>query len=624
MAVSPIPQAPFRQDRKVFLTPIVGDVLFSEVRDCSRIEIPEYGTPHPDSKKWPSHKLVFVKTVDIERDGLFEFFYAAARDKQDLYNFAFGTRNIAGREFRVVTRTYVTPRADFAPLLPAFNAAMPDVPEGKFDGVDYVFYDKVQQRIEQQELDALFIAEAYTYIETDFLSDKLSVSIERPVLIPEKFRALLPTSTTEELVAGTVATPVLGADDIAATEEQVNTDVKRLRTVSREPQTEPVTLIGTRAYVEGTEAIVEESYSPTELTADTGLLIAQSVATPLGDGSFVKETVRVEEWPELKSAEWDYELNTAVTRTEQFVAPPENLNQPNTSFRAVNKDRTLKIVEQTPATALASYLAAFPIDVTLNNLPNVLREVRVVWSMDAAQGQSDTEFQGTSTGTSVSLSGQESGDAASSLTLRPELVVDIEQPSGSNLQGTAYFFYIETVNNVVTPSAFMDRLATLCGSPLSRWPIFRPVSHTLIAQGGKASVRADASGSASVSASTNNLTVTRSVGEGTSYDVGLAINSVVIPPTLHPAMNIEDAEERTAVVSATANAQWVGTRFPSINISSTARHAVRAAVTPTSLPATVPTDIPRSGLYVVESKVQPHKWGWAKCSAIVIDANQFA
>ena len=623
MAVSPIPQAPFRQDRKVFLTPIIGDVLFSEIRDCSRIEIPEYGTPHPDTKKWPSHKLVFVKTVDIERDGLFEFFYAAAREDQDLYNFSFGTRNIAGREFRVVSRSYVTLRSEFTPLLPAFNAAMPDVPEGKFDGVHYVFYDKVQQRIEQQELDGLFIAEVYTYIETDFLDDKLSVSIERPVLIPEKFRASLPTNTTEELVAGTVATPTLGADDIAATEEQVNTDVKRVRTVSRAPQTEPVTLTGTRAYVEGTEGIVEESYSPTELSADTGLLVAQSVATPLGDGSFVKETVRVEEWPQLKSAEWDYELNTAVTRTEQFVAPPTNLNQPNTSFRAVNKDRTLQITETPPVSALLSYLAAFPTEVNLN-LPNVLRKVQVVWSSDAAQGSSDTEWNGAATGSSYSLSGSEQGDAASSASLRPELIIDIEQPSGSNLQGTAYFFYIETVNNVVTPAAFLDRLNTLCAAPVSRWPIFRPVSHTILAQGAKATVRADASGSASVSYSENSQSVTSSTGKGSSYDVGLALSSVVIPPTIHPAIVLQNAAPRTLVVSAAATAGWTGTNFPTVNVESNAQHIVGAAVTPTALPTTYPSAIPKSGLYVVQSRVEPYKWGWAKCSAIVMDANQLA
>jgi len=627
MAVSPIPQAPFRQDRKVFLTPIIGDVLFSEVRDCSRISIPEYGTPHPDAKKWPSHKLVFVKTVDIERDGLFEFFYAAAREDQDLYNFSFGTRNVVGgaggREFRIVLREYVTFRSEFDPLYDGFNQPMPNVPEGTFDGVEYVFFEKLQKKIDQPELDSLFVAETVTYIEKAFLDLKISYEAQRADTVPEKFRATIPNIITEGLVEGLVEIPTLAQNELQESQSQLNPDVKLVRNVTRNPQTAPVTLTGTRAYVEGTEGIVEESYSPTELSADTGLLVAQSVATPLGDGSFVKETVRVEEWPQLKSSEWDYELNTAVTRTEQFVAPPTNLNQPNTSFRAVNKDRTLQITETPPVSALLSYLAAFPTEVNLN-LPNVLRKVQVVWSSDTAQGSSDSEWQGVVVGESGSLSGSEDGDAASSVSLRPELLIDIEQPSGSNLQGTAYFFYIETVNNVVTPAAFLDRLNTLCGAPVSRWPIFRPVSHTLLAQGAKATVRADASGSASVSYSENSQSVTSSTGKGSSYDVGLALSSVIIPPTIHPAIILQNAAPRTLVVSAVATAGWTGTNFPTVNVESNAQHIVGAAVTPTALPTTYPSAIPKSGLYVVQSRVEPYKWGWAKCSAIVMDANQLA
>ena len=623
MAVSPIPQAPYRQDRKVFLTPIIGDVLFSEVRDCTRIELPEYGTSHPNEKRWPLHKLVFVKPVDIERDGLFEVFYAAPRADQDLYNFAFATRNVTGREFRIVVRTYLTLRSEFDPLAPVFGAPMPEIPEGTFEGVSYFFYDKIQQRIEQQELDSLYVAETHTYVEQDLLDHPLSISIERPVLTPEKFRALLPTETTEELVAGTVAAPTLGPDDIAATEEQVNTDVKRVRTVSRAPQTEPVTLTGTRAYVEGTKAKVVESFSPTALVADEGLLVAQSVASPLGDGSFVKETVSVESWPELKSAEWDYELNTAVTRTEQFVAPPEELNQPNTSFRAVNKDRTLRIVETPPSAALSSYLASFPTEINLQ-LPDVLRKVQVVWSKESAQGSSDVEWSGVATGSSYSLSGNESGDATSSASLRPEVIVDIERPSGANIPATAYFFYIETINNTVSEAAFLDRLVSLCAAPVSRWPIFRPVSHTIIAQGAKASVRADAQGSAGVSFSSNSQSVTRSIGQGSSYDVGLGLNAIQIPPTIHPAIVLTGGTQQILAVSAEATAGWTGTNFPSVNVNSSASHTIKAAVTPTALPSTYPATIPKSGLYVVQSRVEPYKWGWAKCSAIVMNANALA
>ena len=145
MAISKLPQAPFRQDRKIFPTALSTDVLFSEIRDGTRSELPAYGTPYPDSGKWPNHKLVFIKPVDIERNEIFEFFYAADRANQDLYNFAFGYRNIignvGGREFRVVERVYVTPRESFAPYDIPFGTPMPNVPEDKFKGVDYVFFD---------------------------------------------------------------------------------------------------------------------------------------------------------------------------------------------------------------------------------------------------------------------------------------------------------------------------------------------------------------------------------------------------------------------------------------------------------------------------------------------------
>ena len=246
MAVSPIPQAPFRQDRKVFLTPIIGDVLFSEIRDCSRIEIPEYGTQHPDAKKWTSHKLVFVKTVDIERDGLFEFFYAAAREDQDLYNFSFGTRNVVGgaggREFRIVLREYVTFRSEFDPLYDGFNQPMPNVPEGTFDGVEYVFFEKLQKKIDQPELDSLFVAETVTYIEKAFLDLKISYEAQRADTVPEKFRATIPNIITEGLVEGLVEIPTLAQNELQESQSQLNPDVKLVRNVTRNPQTAPVTL----------------------------------------------------------------------------------------------------------------------------------------------------------------------------------------------------------------------------------------------------------------------------------------------------------------------------------------------------------------------------------------------
>jgi len=146
MAISPLPQAPYRQDRKLFPTPVVGDVLFSQVKDCTRIEIPEYGTPHPDTKKWPDHKLVFVKPVDIERDGIFEFFYAADRDNQDQYNFTYSQGEL------VLTRTYIVSRGSLEDFVePKLGQDDPAFPE-------YKFATQQVQRVEDKELDSLYVA----------------------------------------------------------------------------------------------------------------------------------------------------------------------------------------------------------------------------------------------------------------------------------------------------------------------------------------------------------------------------------------------------------------------------------------------------------------------------------
>ena len=163
MAVSALPQAPFRQDRKLFPTPLIGDVLFSEVRDCTRIEFPEYGTPHPDTKKWPDHFLVFIQPIDVERNEIFTFFYAAKRESQDLYNWEFADANIGGTNFPAVTRSYVTLRSEYDPSGLPMGSLMPDSPKGKFTAA-YVLAERVQKKIGQQELDSMFVVEQHVYV----------------------------------------------------------------------------------------------------------------------------------------------------------------------------------------------------------------------------------------------------------------------------------------------------------------------------------------------------------------------------------------------------------------------------------------------------------------------------
>lgn len=159
----PLPSAPKRQDTKVFPTPLIGDVLFSQIEDCTRREFPAYGTPHPDTAKWPDHKLVYIRPVENERDGIFEFFYAADRADQDGYNWEFTKADIGGQNFDAVQRTYVVPRAEFDPSTPAMGASMPNIPEDLFANT-YVLAQRRQTRIGEQTLDSLYVADVHVYV----------------------------------------------------------------------------------------------------------------------------------------------------------------------------------------------------------------------------------------------------------------------------------------------------------------------------------------------------------------------------------------------------------------------------------------------------------------------------
>jgi streptogramin lyase len=453
MAISKLPLSPFRQDTRIFPTPLSSDVLFSELRDCTRTEIPAYGTAHPDSKKWPDHKLVFVKQVEADqREGLFEFYYAADRANQDLYNFSTGFSNIGGREgdrnYRIITRIYVTPRAEYDPVDIPFGTAMPDVPKGMFEKDEYIFFDKEQQKTDQPELDSLYVIEAHRYIERSLLDDIPSFEKERPDVIPEKFRAEYPTLRTDRIVEGQAEEPTLDADDLAVTEKQINPDVKLVTNISRGGLTDTVTLSGEQAYVETTTASVTETLT-TSPELETGLHVVESKTTPLGDGNFVVQTVKVQDWPELTRSEWDPLLNSPILTKRTFVDPPSesDLQTPFTSFEPVNEDRYLKQTEVPPADGLSSYRFTFPSRTNLD-LPSVLLNVEVLYNTSESKGSSNSK----STSDNLSSSGSSSGNIAYSLSTggssssssssMPEFVITTQRIWGRDLKVNNHIFFI--------------------------------------------------------------------------------------------------------------------------------------------------------------------------------------
>jgi len=511
MPVSQLPQAPYRQDRRLFPTPLTTDVLFSEIRDCTRTEFPEYGTPHPNAAKWPYHKLIFIKTVDIERDGIFEFFYAADRENQDLYNFASGFRNIignvGGREFRVVLREYVTPRADFDPATPEFGSAMPDVPQDTFDGVSYVFFDKQQQKIEQPELDSLYVQETHTYVETAFLDYKLSYLTQVPDLVPDKYRATLPRITTEEIVEGIAVSPTLAANELQASQDQLNPNVKLVKSVTQSKAT--AVLAGKEIVNQfgGGVASTQESLETSGGSVTGGQFVFADSVTPLGNGQSIRQTLTYDgtSFPVLNGQDYNAELGLDLPFSEQVVAATDPLPvgadvTPIDQWR--NKVRTPSI--STIQAALDTIHYILPTQQTIQ-LPNVLKSVSVLASRTTSNG--DSYASGTSSSVSCS----------SSVAVSADLTYELEEGFSGSVPAEIHVFFLSEEN-------IQNTILTKCNA--SAWPIYQPKSHRVVISGHGLSKnwgfsRSDQGGSSSESS-----------------DVQAFTNVGVVPACLHGALPI--------------------------------------------------------------------------------------
>lgn len=79
--------------------------------EVARTAVSAYGTAHPNTTRWPNHKLCFVETADDQ--GLWQrWWYCADRASQETYNGDITYPYGGGTSFPRVTRTYILPRGE--------------------------------------------------------------------------------------------------------------------------------------------------------------------------------------------------------------------------------------------------------------------------------------------------------------------------------------------------------------------------------------------------------------------------------------------------------------------------------------------------------------------------------
>jgi hypothetical protein len=177
---------------------------------------------------------------------------------------------------------------------------------------------------------------------------------ERPEVLPPKFRAALPSTTTRVNSAGTAAAPTLVAGDVSRSSEQVRVGVKRDTSVVRNVATPP-TLTGQQTTTEygGEVASVVESVVADGTDADEGIGVLTSEVETLGDGTSVKRTVAKGPgaWPTLIDFEFDERLKVFVRVEKTVIAAaladsPSIVGGETTEYKGLDKWRSVQIVSK--------------------------------------------------------------------------------------------------------------------------------------------------------------------------------------------------------------------------------------------------------------------------------------
>lgn len=175
------------------------------------------------------------------------------------------------------------------------------------------------------------------------------------------------------------------------------------------------------------------------------------------------------------------------------------------------------------------------------------------------------------------------------------------------------------------------------------YPVFKPVVHTIILTGQQLSLSQSADSTAEVNATDTTYGFNRMWGDANSVSNGVSTETQRLPAVLHAAITMTSTtggtiiagvmtDTATVTVDTVANTREIsglsgGSPFdvPAItNDPDPATGTVTSTVRPATLAATTPPDIPRTGLYLYDTRIQDNYYGVSTVLVILIDFSIFA
>lgn len=318
----------------------------------------------------------------------------------------------------------------------------------------------------------------------------------------------------------------------------------------------------------------------------------------------------VSDIPDLDGVDYEESFDVQIPYTERISTV-----KPTGSAEAVPLDDTRYLVREYDKDDIESYLSSFlqtyPTTISMD-LPRVLEDITIEWDEKTTEGSYiNTPV---AAGVLYQFSNTDKGEASTLSSATPLVSLSFKDVWSRNIPATVFIFFLK---NPVTESAILSKTGS------SKWPTFKTKSNVIT---GKA---VEIQASVSVSASINIQQPKPSefggytdISNQRDFKRSITPITVNIPPCLHGNFTIN--EEKPLIAEITANSKTAAYGTISALTSTGTAKIEDVAFIRGDLIATDPSDIPKSGKYLIDSNVDFFKYGFSIVRATVINASVFA
>lgn len=375
----------------------------------------------------------------------------------------------------------------------------------------------------------------------------------------------------------------------------------------------------------GPEQVFKQKVILATADLEEGYAVKESKFDPIEGSNLVANKVTVFYPSNLYGTEFcgqDYDprLDTVIPYVEKLqpMCYGIGVNREDITPVDYNHAQVRTIDPATVQAVLDEYVFSYPGRINVD-MPDLLTRVDAVIESSTSDGADQETGASTLTGNG-SLSQSLTAQAQASANILPEAYPTVKQFWGNNIPCQHYHFFLA---NPVTQSDVLTKINDLLSpDTVSDWPKFNPEIVTLVMTGGRVSVQAKAHSQGSYAISGTGEASTAGGGVGYSEERGLTIKTLRISPTIHAELTVYGDTSGSEDVTATAYAEAAG--LGPLEEQTTGPISVTAAVTPTTIPATVgATEWPTTGLYLYRTDPHPYRYGYIEFHCVVIDAADF-